>query len=94
MTVFRDKYHETAFYENWCDRCSQPDEIAKRSGSNNLGCALRLTAECGAVPTQWTPRRNAAIGDAYKCHKYMDKPAVSRRAVAVSEDVPMFDVEA
>lgn len=77
----------------WCETCCEPREADKRLRGKGFGCILRLEALGGLKPKAWDRNARAATMDAaYTCNAFRDRPDVVRRATAVDETEPMFDV--
>lgn len=91
--VWLNPIEAVAWQEKHCARCFQPDEARKRMTGKGDGCPLWLRALAGKLPTQWTRRRNAVMGDTYRCSSYLKQPPVSRRASTPAETEPLLEVE-
>lgn len=91
--VWRNDIERAAWVEKNCRVCFQPDEaIARVTGGPNVhGCPHLIRSLTNKLPTPWKKRRNAPIGETYKCEAFMDKPAVVRRGTAPADTVPMLD---
>lgn len=96
--VWRNKIERDAWVEKNCRVCYQPDEALARvtGGPKVHGCPHLIRSLTNKLPTPWTRRRNAPIGETYRCEAYMAKPAVNRRAVSteVTEALPLDVAEA
>lgn len=90
--VWANPIEEAAFREKTCRTCFQPDEASKRIRGGGPGCPHLARAATNKLPTPWTLRRNATMGDTYRCAARMDKPAVTRRGIAPADTAPMLDV--
>lgn len=100
--VWANDVERDAFVESNCARCFQPDEAMKRitsreaagrSGdSDGDGCPHLARAEQNKLPTPWTRRRNAVMGETYRCADFQKRPAVNRRGTADATVEPMFCV--
>jgi hypothetical protein len=82
VTVFANADEERAFTDTWCRRCFQSDETLKRIANKGTGCPLRQIAGGGAVPKKWTKRRNATLGNTYRCADFTKQPAVVHKGRA------------
>lgn len=91
--VWANAIEEAAFRESRCARCFQPDEARKRITEQGDGCPHLARAATGRMPKVWTRRRNAVMGDTYRCDDYTDKPATNRRGTAPADTVPMLEPE-
>lgn len=91
--VWSHPIEEAAWREKWCDHCFQPDEALKRIAKQGPGCPLLALSATGRLPTQWTRRRSAVMGDTYRCSEYLKKPPVNRRPSSPAVLEPMFDVD-
>jgi len=93
VPVWTNPVEEAAFREKTCLRCYQPDEARKRITGQGDGCPLLATASTGRLPTQWTPRRNAVMGDTYRCAARIDKPPSIRHRTSSEQTEGLFEVE-
>lgn len=91
--VWHNDIERDAFIETQCRRCFQPDEARKRVMETGPGCPHLVRANDNKMPRVWTKRRNAAMGETYKCDDRIDKPPVNRRGNAPADTPEMFDVE-
>lgn len=94
--VWAHPVEEAAWREKWCRTCFQPDELWKRIDGTGDGCPLLARAAQNKVPNQWTRRRNAVMGDTYRCSDYAPKSPVNRRKSTPADTIPideLFDVE-
>ena len=91
--VWHNDIERNAFVETLCRRCFQPDESRKRVLGAGSGCPHLVRADQGKMPKPWTRRRNAVIGETFRCDDYLDKPPVNRRGTAPADTGSMFDVE-
>lgn len=91
--VWQNDIERDAWVEKHCRVCFQPDEALKRITNSGPGCPYLARAEHNKLPTVWTLRRNAVMGEKYKCDAFMKQPAVNRRPQALAIDDPMLDVE-
>jgi hypothetical protein len=82
MAVFANAHEERAFTDTWCRRCFQSDETLKRIAHKGTGCPLRRIAAGGVVPEKWAKRRNATLGNTYRCADFTKRPAVARKGRA------------
>lgn len=89
--LWHNDIERDAFIESNCLRCFQPDEAAKRVLGTGPGCPHLVRAAAGKLPKAWTRRRNAVIGETFKCSDHLDKPPVNRRGTAPADTPPMFD---
>lgn len=89
--VWRNDVERDAFIESNCARCFQPDEAMKRLTGDGPGCPHLARAAKNKMPAAWTKRRNAVMGETYKCSAFTPKPPVNRRAVSDEETPPMFE---
>lgn len=90
--VWQNNIERDAWVEKHCRVCYQPDEALRRITGDGPGCPHLARAEQNKLPTPWTRRRNAVMGETYRCSDFQKRPAVNRRGTAV-EDQPMLDVE-
>lgn len=91
--IWLNPVEEAAFREKTCARCYQPDEARKRIGQGD-GCPLLASAAAGVLPTQWTPRRNAVMGDTYHCAARVNKPpSIRRKHTSDEQTESLFEVE-
>lgn len=77
--IFANTYEADAFRETWCDRCYQVDQATLRATGKGSGCPLLQAASVGALPAQWTRRRQAAMGNTYRCSEFAKRPPVTRK---------------
>lgn len=91
--VWINKVERDAWVECHCAHCFQPDQALKRVTGKGDGCPLLASADNNRLPTQWTRRRNAVMGDTYKCSEYLKQPPVNRRAKSAEQPEPMIQVE-
>lgn len=91
--VWSHPVEEAAFKEKNCARCFQADEALLRVSGRGDGCPHLARAATGRLPAVWTKRRNATMGDTYRCSDQLKKPPVNRRASSPTETPVMFDVE-
>lgn len=91
--VWANPIEAAAWQEKHCARCFQPDEARKRITGEGDGCPIWITGLTNKLPHQWTRRRDAVMGDTYRCSAFLPKPPVSRRASAPAEMEPMLEVE-
>jgi hypothetical protein len=77
--VWKSQVERDAFVESNCARCFQPDEAMKRITGDGPGCPHLARAEQNKLPTPWTRRRNAVMGETYRCADFAPKAAVNRR---------------
>lgn len=89
--VWHNDIERDAFIETNCLRCFQPDQAKARVMGSGPGCPHLARAEQNKMPRVWTKRRNAVIGETYKCDDKLDKPPVNRRGNAPADTPPMFD---
>jgi hypothetical protein len=82
MAVFANTHEERAFTDTWCRRCFQSDEALARIARKGTGCPLRQIAAGGAVPKEWKKRRNATLGNTYRCADFAKRPPMLRKACA------------
>lgn len=75
--IFSNVHEADAFRETWCDRCYQPDQATLRITGKGPGCPLLQAASAGALPTQWTRRRQATMGSTYRCSEFTKHPPVT-----------------
>lgn len=94
MTLWRNDIERDAFIETNCRVCWQADRALERVLDQGDGCPHLNRANAGKLPTPWTKRRTAAMGDTYRCSAFEAKPPVSRRGVASADTETMFDIEA
>lgn len=91
--VWLNSIEKAAWQEKWCRTCLQPDQAMKRITGKGPECPLLIRAAQNKLPMQWTRRRNATMGDTYRCDDYIKKPPVNRRATTPTETEPMLDAE-
>lgn len=93
--VWANDIERNAWVEKNCRVCFQPDEALARvtGGPKTHGCPHLLRSLINKMPQPWKRRRNAPIGETYKCEAFMAKPPVNRRGVSTEETPPMLDVE-
>lgn len=91
--VWHNDIERDAWMEKHCRVCCQFAETIKRITGDGPGCPHLIRAEAGRLPAVWKKRRNAAMGDTYKCDEFLNKPPVNRRAVSREQSLPLFDVE-
>lgn len=89
--VWRSDVERDAWMEKHCRVCYRPEQARQRITGQGEGCPLLAKAERGRLPGAWERRRNAAMGDTYRCTEFLDKPPVARRAVSREESLPLFD---
>lgn len=94
MTLFRSNIHRDIWQQHWCHRCFQPDEAARRLHGKDSVCPIWAKAmRTGHKPVEWDRKPRATDMDrTITCNSYMDEPPIIRRAKAVAEDVPLFEV--
>lgn len=63
----------------------------KRITDQAAGCPHLARSLQNKMPTVWTRRRNAVMGETYKCSAFTARPPVNRRGVSDEETPPMFD---
>lgn len=91
--VWLNDIERDAWVEKNCRVCFQGDEAMKRITGDGPGCPHLARAQDGKLPTPWTRRRNAVMGETYRCAEYAPKPAVNRRGTVVEEIEPLFDTD-
>ena len=91
MTVWRSSIERDAFVETHCLTCCQPDQAQKRTLGTGDGCPFLALGDRGRLPVQWKRRRNATMGDTYRCSEEVRKPAVNRRGSTTVDTEPLFD---
>lgn len=91
--VWHSDVERDAFIESNCAGCHQPDQVLARvhPGEGRPGCPHLARSLQNKMPTVWTRRRNAVMGDTYKCAAFLPKPPVNRRPVSDEQTPPMFD---
>lgn len=90
--VWSHPIEEEAWREKWCRVCFQPDETWKRIDGVGDGCPLLARAAQNKLPTQWTRRRNAAMGDTYRCSDYTPRAPVKRRKSTPADTIPIDEI--
>jgi hypothetical protein len=90
--VWKSQIERDAFVESNCARCFQPDEALKRITGDGPGCPHLARAERNKLPTPWVRRRNAVMGETYRCADFAPKPPVNRRQVSTEETPPLLEV--
>lgn len=91
--VWANPVEAAAWQEKHCRICFQADEARKRVAGEGDGCPLWKQALANKLPTQWTRRRNAVMGDTYRCDSFLKQPPVARRPAAPAEIEPLLEVE-
>lgn len=91
--VWQNDIERDAWVEKNCRICFQPDEALKRITNNGPGCPHLARAEQNKLPTPWTLRRNAVMGETYRCADFLKKPPVNRRAKAELDVEPLVLVD-
>lgn len=94
--VWRNDIERAAWVEKNCRVCFQPDEaLARATGGPKVhGCPHLIRSLTNKLPQPWKRRRNAVIGETYKCEAFLDKPpVVNRRKSAPADTIPMLDPE-
>jgi putative SOS response-associated peptidase YedK len=91
--VWANSIERDAWVEKNCRVCFQPDEALKRITGDGPGCPHLERADKNRMPTPWTRRRNAVMGETYRCSEFQKRPAVNRRRTASEASAAMFDVE-
>ena len=91
--VWHNDIERDAFIETNCRVCFQPDEAAHRVLGTGDGCPHLIRAAADRMPKAWERRRNAVMGETYRCSDFADKPPTKRRKTAPADTVEMFDVE-
>jgi hypothetical protein len=85
------------FAEHTCSRCFHPAEAASRIAGRPHGCPLlRRAFDKGQMPGRWTRRRNAALGETFKCEDYLPRAASTKRktlADNAQQDVLFADLD-
>jgi hypothetical protein len=90
--VWLNDIERDAWIEKHCRICFQPDEALRRITGDGPGCPHLARAEDNKLPSAWTRRRNAVMGETYRCADFQKRPAVIRRVKADVEIEPMLDV--
>lgn len=90
--VWKNPIECAAWVESNCDRCFQPDEARARLTGQH-GCPHLMRSLANKLPTPWTRRRNAPMGETYRCSAFMAKPPVVRRGSSPADTAPMLDAE-
>ena len=91
--VWYNAVERDAFIERTCARCFQVDEAQKRLTGDGPGCPHLARAEQNKLPHPWTRRRNAVMGDTYRCAEFAPKAPVNRRPVVEDETPPMLEID-
>lgn len=91
--VWRNDVERDAWIEKNCRVCWQPDEANKRLAGTGPGCPHLTRAADNKLPTPWTLRRNAVIGETYRCEAFTDRAPVNRRKTAPADTPPMLEVD-
>jgi hypothetical protein len=91
--VWSNPIEAAAWQEKHCRVCFQADEARRRVTGQGDGCPIWIVGLANKLPTQWTRRRNAVMGDTYRCAEFAKQPPVNRRPVAPAEVQPLFDLE-
>jgi hypothetical protein len=91
--VWRNDIERDAWMEKNCRVCFQPDEARRRVAGDGPGCPHLARAAENKLPTPWKLRRNAVMGETYKCEAFIAKPPVNRRGTTTEEIEPMLEVE-
>lgn len=94
MTLFRSQTHQEIWQMRWCETCFEEHEAARRLYGKDSVCPIWERAmRSGRKPVQWDRKPRATDMDrTITCNEYTSKPPMARRAKAVDEDVPLFDV--
>jgi putative SOS response-associated peptidase YedK len=90
--VWLNDVERDAWVERHCRVCFQPDEARKRITGDGPGCPHLARAERNKLPTPWTRRRNAVMGETYRCADFAKQPPVNRRQVSTEETPPLLEV--
>ena len=90
--IWRNDIERAAWVERNCRVCYQPDEARARL-TDQHGCPHLMRSLQNKLPTPWKRRRNAPLGETYKCEAFIKQPPVVRRGKAVDQTVPMLDAE-
>lgn len=90
--VWRNDIERAAWVESNCRVCFQQDEARARL-TNQHGCPHLMRSLTNKLPTPWKRRRNAVLGETYKCEAFIAKPPVNRHGTVVEEIEPMLDVD-
>jgi hypothetical protein len=91
--VWQNDTERDAWMEKHCRVCCQPAEAIKRITGAGPGCPHLVRADAGKLPKAWKKRRNAAMGDTYRCEEFLARPPVTRRPVSHEQSLPLFDIE-
>jgi hypothetical protein len=90
--VWLNDIERDAWVEKHCRVCFEPNEAMKRITGDGPGCPHLARAEQNKLPTPWTRRRNAVMGETYRCADFAPKPSVNRRRVSAEETLPLLEV--
>lgn len=90
--VWRNDIEREAWIEKNCRVCCHPEEVLSRlSNSEEHGCPHLLRAQEGKLPTPWKRRRNAVLGETYKCDAFTERAPSNRRKSAPADTGTLFD---
>lgn len=89
--VWKNPIERAAWVEKNCDRCFEPNEARARL-TDQHGCPHLMRSLANKLPTPWTRRRNAPMGETYRCDAFIDKPATIRRKTTPADTLPLIDV--
>lgn len=93
MTLFRNQVHQEIWVENWCHRCYEPHEAARRiQGKDTMCPIIKRALANGRKPHQWDRTRATDMAKSIRCNEFQPSPPTTIRPKAEAEDVPMFDV--
>jgi hypothetical protein len=90
--VWHNDIERNAWVEKNCRVCFQRDEALKRITNTGPGCPHLARAGQNKLPTPWTRRRNAVIGETYRCAELQKQPPVNRRGKTTVDIEPMIDI--
>jgi hypothetical protein len=91
--VWLNDIERDAWIERNCRICFQPDEAIRRVTDSGPGCPHLARSLENKLPTPWTRRRNAVMGETYRCSEFAPKPAVNRRGKVTEEIEPLFPID-
>lgn len=88
--VFYNSITRDAFIETNCDNCYFPARAMHRIDPSKPDCPHLERAAENKLPKEWSRRRNAVMGETYRCSDRLVQPPVNRRKKAPADTVPMF----
>jgi hypothetical protein len=77
--VFYNDITRDAFIETNCDTCYFPARAMHRIDPSKPDCPHLERAAENKLPKEWSRRRNAVMGETYRCSDRLVQPPVNRR---------------